>query len=384
MIAKPIQDVTQNPIAKSLTSGMHYHEVQQTAVGNVEVIDFFSGCGGTSAGLRAAGMRIVAGIDMDPEAAETFRANFPEAGFICRDIRMIATAELERFLPRERTSPVLFSACAPCQPFSKQNRGRGKRDERASLLTEFHRFVRRFRPEYIFLENVPGIQRIKTKKGPIGHFLKFLKELGYDAACDVIDFLDYGVPQTRRRLVVAASLMGPVQLPKRTHGLEAGRPHATVWEWIGDLPPISAGSEHPEIPNHRAAALSPLNRKRIASTPEGGDRRDWPEELLLPCHKGHEGHTDVYGRLNRHHPASTLTTRCVSLSNGRFGHPTQDRALSVREAACLQTFPRDFIFKGSLNGMAMQIGNAVPVLLAQRFGEEINEHVRASLPTLTV
>jgi DNA (cytosine-5)-methyltransferase 1 len=354
-----------------------HQNAQKAEVGQVQVIDFFSGCGGTSAGLQLSGMEILLGIDMDPDAAATFRSNFPESGFLCRDIRAIFSWELEQYLPRQRTQPLLFSACAPCQPFSKQNREKSSGDQRASLLDELHRFVRRFRPEYIFLENVPGIQRINPSGGPIGRFLKLLHELGYEVAYDVVDFVDYGVPQTRRRLVMTASLLGKFALPAPTHGATTGRiPHSTVWDWIGDLPPILAGASHGAVPNHRAAALSPTNLQRIASTPEGGDRRDWPENLILPCHEGHEGHTDVYGRLRRDRPASTLTTRCVSLSNGRFGHPTQDRALSLREAACLQTFPRDFVFKGSFNSMAMQIGNAVPVVLARRFGEAIGEHAR--------
>ncbi|HEY1562562.1 MAG TPA: DNA cytosine methyltransferase [Caulobacteraceae bacterium] len=344
----------------------------------IQVIDFFSGCGGTSAGLRLSGMEILVGIDMDAEAAMTFRSNFPESDFVCRDIRNVLTWELERYLPRARVQPLLFSACAPCQPFSKQNRGKSPADQRAALLDELHRFIRRFRPEYIFLENVPGIQRINPADGPIGRFLRLLSELRYEVAYAVVDLLDYGVPQTRRRLVMTASLMGKFTLPEPTHGNVKGRlPHSTVWEWIGDLPAIEAGASHKEVPNHRAAALSPRNTQRIANTPEGGDRRDWPVHLILPCHEGHEGHTDVYGRLRWNRPASTLTTRCVSLSNGRFGHPTQNRALSLREAACLQTFPRDFIFEGSFNSMAMQIGNAVPVMLARRFGVAITEHARS-------
>lgn len=346
---------------------------------SVQVVDFFSGCGGTSLGLRQAGMDILVAIDMDVDAAATFQANFPEAHFICQDIRDVLTSDLEAHLSRDTDHPLLFTACAPCQPFSKQNRDKSQSDDRASLLDELHRFVRRFRPEYVFLENVPGIQHIDPSDGPIGRFLRLLHELGYDVAAGVVDFLDYGVPQTRRRLVMTASLLGPFTLPDPTHGpRHANAPHSTVWEWIGDLPPLAAGERSDAVPNHRAAALSPLNLKRIAATPEGGDRRDWPTELILPCHDGHEGHTDVYGRLSKHRPASTLTTRCVSLSNGRFGHPTQNRALSVREAACLQTFPHDFLFRGSFASMAMQIGNAVPVLLARRFGEAINRHFKSS------
>lgn len=323
-------------------------------------------------------MEIVAGIDMDADAASTFQTNFPEADFICRDIRAISTWELEKYLPRQRTKPLLFSACAPCQPFSKQNREKSAADQRATLLDELHRFVRCYRPEYIFLENVPGAQRLNPTGGPIGRFLALLDELEYEVAYDVVDFLDYGVPQTRRRLVMMASLTGQFKLPAPTHGARHGKePHSTVWEWIGDLPALDAGGICHDVPNHQAAALSATNLERLVSTPEGGDRRNWPDHLILPCHQGHEGHTDVYGRLRRDRPASTLTTRCVSLSNGRFGHPLQNRALSLREAASLQTFPREFVFKGSFASMAMQIGNAVPVLLARRFGEAITAHFRS-------
>ena len=345
----------------------------------VEVVDFFSGCGGTSVGLKQAGMRILLGIDKDADAVETYQANFPEADVLHRDIRQVLTWELEPYLSRSRERPLLFTACAPCQPFSKQNRGKSESDKRASLLDELHRFVRRFRPDYIFLENVPGIQRVDPSDGPLGRFRRLLENLDYHIVSDVIDFLDYGVPQTRRRFVLAASLFGRIDLPIPTHGTADGKAaHATVEDWIGDLPPIPAGGGSDAVPNHRCAGLSPLNLERIANTPEGGDRRNWPDNLILQCHEGHAGHTDVYGRLHRDRPASTLTTRCISLSNGRFGHPTQDRALSVREAACLQTFPRDFVFSGSLASMAMQVGNAVPVLLARHVGDMIKSHLESN------
>ena len=202
-----------------------------SAIRSVQVVDFFSGCGGTSAGLRQAGMEIILGIDEDEDAAATFQGNFPEAKFICRDIRQILTWELEVHLARQRERPVLFSACAPCQPFSKQNREKSKSDSRATLLSELDRFVRRFRPEYIFLENVPGIQRINPSSGPIGRFLTLLDDLGYRAAYDVVDFLDYGVPQTRRRFVMIASLLGDVSLPAATHGVEERT--ATVFDGLG-------------------------------------------------------------------------------------------------------------------------------------------------------
>jgi DNA (cytosine-5)-methyltransferase 1 len=194
----------------------------------------------------------------------------------------------------------------------------------------------------------------------------------------VVESRDYGVPQRRRRLVVMASRLGPLAFPRPTHGPNgASQSYSTVWQWIGALPPITAGETHADLPNHRASALSRLNLERIRATPEGGSRSAWPDHLKLDCHmNGHKGHTDVYGRMRKHAPASGLTTRCISLSNGRFGHPVQDRAISVREAACIQTFPLDFEFRGSLNSMARQVGNAVPVLLAQRLGHRVLSHAR--------
>jgi DNA (cytosine-5)-methyltransferase 1 len=149
-----------------------------------------------------------------------------------------------------------------------------------------------------------------------------------------------------------------------------------VQDWIGNLPRIRAGETHPDDQDHQAALLSDINLKRIALTPEGGNRESWPQNLWLDCHRDHKGHTDVYGRLSWNKPAAGLTTRCISYSNGRFGHPEQNRAISVREAACLQTFPRHYAFRGNLNSRARQIGNAVPPLMAQRFGEAILEHAK--------
>ncbi len=344
----------------------------------IRVADFFCGCGGTSAGLRAAGMKIVLGVDIDPEAEVTFLANFPQADFFCVDARRLRPRELESKLARHRTYPLLLSACVPCQPFSKQNRRVVKRVPKfhdAALLDEFHRFVSYFLPEYVFLENVPGLQKVSQRTGPYARFLKHLVSLNYAVATDVVACQDYGVPQKRQRLVLLASRLGAIELPARTHGIAPGfRPYSTVRDWISKYPPIEAGETHPDIPNHRARALSARNLARIRATPQGGGRRSWPQSLILQCHKGHDGHTDVYGRLDWDRPAPALTTKCITLSNGRFGHPEQDRAISLREAASLQTFPDDFVFHGSLTTMARHVGNAVPVLMAKTFGQAIVHH----------
>ena len=344
----------------------------------IKVFDFFSGCGGTSAGLRAAGMEIALGIDNDVDAALTFQANFPETVFLNADIRRLPTRALDNLVSDVDGSPLLFSACAPCQPFSKQ-RGvpLAPGDKRVGLLDQFLRFAKRYRPELLFIENVPRINDGDFLNWEFDRFTRTLEKLHYSIERRIFDSQSYGVPQKRSRLVLIASRLGPISFPAETHGPSAANPnYSTVREWIEDLPVIAAGEQHPNIPNHRASFLSPLNLIRIQSTPEGGGWRNWPVELVPSCHRnGFRGYSDVYGRMKWDAPATGLTTRCISYSNGRFGHPDQDRAISVREAACLQTFPRDFIFTGNLNSMAKQVGNAVPVLLAQRFGYNFRSHV---------
>lgn len=364
----------------------------------IKVFDFFSGCGGSTKGFQDAGMEIAFALDTDPDAAQTFAENFAEtrimekltfeegfsgAYYLRRDITEVSEEVLQPLVDacRRNNHPILFAGCAPCQPFTKQITRHRANDVRRALLSHFQRFIEYYRPEFVFLENVPGLQKITGKTGVFGKFLNALNQLEYHEMHGAILAQHYGVPQKRRRLVLIASRLGPLSFPPRTHGRGTPNPeYSKVGEWIRDFPPIKAGEKHPSTPNHQAAHLFPINLERIRATPEGGDRRDWPDHLQLQCHlKGYTGHTDVYGRLSWDKPASCLTTKCHSLSNGRFGHPEQDRAISIREAACLQTFPRDFIFCGGLGSMARQIGNAVPVLLAKRFGENFNNHLEAHL-----
>lgn len=342
----------------------------------IKVFDFFAGCGGSCKGFQQAGMDIVFALDNDPDSAQTFRQNFPCSHFELTDIEKFPTTALSQFIKSCQEHPILFSGCAPCQPFTKQNTTRRSNDERIILLNEFSRFVTGYLPEFIFVENVPGLQKICVDEGPFGDFLKVLDKLKYFYKYDIVASKKYGVPQKRRRLLLIASRLGPIDFYPETHGPNTPNPkYSTVKEWIGDLPPIEAGETYPYVPNHVAAVLEPKNLYRIKSTPEGGGRKDWPEHLWLDCHSKYNGHTDVYGRMRWDEPATGLTTRCISLSNGRFGHPEQHRAISVREAACIQTFPRDFIFYGGLNSMARQIGNAVPVLLAECFGKNFINHL---------
>lgn len=338
----------------------------------IKVFDFFSGCGGTSCGFQEAGLDIVLGLDVDADAAQTYRKNFPKSAFIEDDIRKLDVTVLAPWLA-DRKNPILFCGCAPCQPFSKQNRQREQGDIRKSLLSEFGRFVEHWLPEYVFIENVPGMQKLDEFDGPLPAFKSLLTKLGYNFDIKVLPALWFGVPQTRERLVLLGSRVGEIRLPAPTHGPDK-KPYSTVREWICGLAPLEAGQSDVKDPSHRAAALSKLNLARIKSTPEGGGRENWPQSLILNCHKDHVGHTDVYGRLAWDKPAAGLTTRCVSYSNGRFGHPDQNRAISAREAACLQTFPHSFIFCGSITSQAKQIGNAVPPLMARVVGNAIFDH----------
>jgi len=348
----------------------------------VRVFDFFSGCGGTSIGLQAAGMHIAFANDNDADCAQTFRFNIPDARFLpdnVRDIDVNTIADLARRAPNDA---LLFCGCAPCQPFSRQNRHRTDDDGRRGLLNEFGRFVEHYVPDLIFVENVPGWRNATVRTEPFTALLELLQHLDYAVQVNRVFAQDYGVPQRRQRLILLASRLGPPEFPHPTYGPQTPNANfATVRQYIGHLPAIAAGETHPTIPNHRAANLSPLNLQRIMAVGDGGGRMDWPDHLVLDCHRGDfEGHTDVYGRMHWDQPAPGLTTRCISLSNGRFGHPEQHRAISVREAACLQTFPQTFVFHGNLGSMARQIGNAVPVLMAQRFGEALMRHVHAHRP----
>lgn len=345
----------------------------------IDVYDFFSGCGGTSAGLRKAGLNPVLAVDFDASALETFAHNFPNAVPILSDIRRLGTSDIEHLFDRNRKKPVLICACAPCQPFSKQNRQKKPLDTRVSLLSHLSRFVNRFRPELLLVENVPGLKgRAGDPDSPLAELIAMLKELGYEYDTQIVFAHDYGVPQSRRRLIVVASLLGPIKVPQATHG-KGREPHRTVKDAIGWLPPLEAGCSDTSLPNHQAANLVAINIERIRASRPGGNWSDWPEHLRLACHSKVDGYSDVYGRLEWDRPAPALTTRCTSYSNGRYGHPEQDRAISAREAACLQTFDIDFEFIGNKVSVAKQIGNAVPVRLAEAIGLMFKSHVTENL-----
>ena len=358
------------------------------AIRPIRVYDFFSGCGGTSVGFRQAGIQNALAVDSCPDVIRTFQKNFPGVPVINEPIESVDIKRIEEHYSKE-AEVRLFCGCAPCQPFTKQKtnaRTEVSSDERRGLLNHFADIVHACLPDLVFVENVPGLQNVSLENGgPFSAFVDQLKADHYWVAFDVIAAQDYGAAQVRRRLVLVASRLSEITLPEPTHGPRRSKAHITVRDAIGHLPPVEHGAEHPDkrkYPNHRAASLSALNLERIRHTGSNG-RQGWPDNLLPTCYakkengKRYEGHSDCYTRLAWGEPAPGLTTRCISYSNGRFGHPEQDRAITVREAAKLQGFPNSFVFKGSLNSMARQIGNAVPVPVAKAFGRHFVKHVRS-------
>lgn len=344
-------------------------------------IDFFCGGGGMSRGLLDAGVQVLAGIDSNPNCRDTYEKNNHNIYLECDICKLTPKQLIDKFPQLNDSNDVILVGCAPCQPFSLLRRD--EFDEKGNLiphksvnlLTEFGRFVKALKPAHVLVENVPGL---KGKGSDIlDKFKQMLENEGYQWDEKTLYAKDYGVPQNRRRYVFIASRLFKPIIPNPTHGNAPNLlPYNTVRKAIEEYPAIKAGETHKTIPNHHCANLSELLLKRIKATPHnGGSRTDWPENLVLDCHKTFKGHTDVYGRMKWDEPSPTLTVKCFSLSNGRFGHPEQNRAISLREAAALQTFSDDYVFYGNIQEIGKQIGNAVPVLLAKVMGDYIlKEH----------
>lgn len=343
----------------------------------MKAIDFFCGAGGLTRGLLNAGIEVILGIDNDGKCCESYETNNPPVRFINDDIREISLNDVFSEIQEVPKKELLIAASPPCQPFTKQRRDlRNKED--AKLLKYISVFVKELQPAHIFIENVPGMTRV-SGHSTYHKFCRVLSDLKYQWCDGIVDAKAYGVPQTRRRFILIASRDVEPSLPPVTHGPNL-IPYVTVEDAIGKFPPINAGDIHLTMPNHQASALSDLNLERIRKTPhDGGDRRSWPKHLELECHtNGYYGHTDVYGRMRWKYPAPALTSRCNSLSNGRYGHPAQNRAISLREAASLQSFDEDYtFFSKSITHIAMQIGNAVPVKLAEAIGRHILKLIEA-------
>ena len=335
-------------------------------------VDIFCGAGGLTKGLEISGIDMKLGIDVDPACAYPYETN-NSASFLLKSVRDVTEKDFsDSFL----NAPLkLLAGCAPCQTFSTYSqRWACPTDERWTLLREFSRLVRDTQPHLVTMENVPLLQR----KNVFAEFVSTLESEGFHIFSSVIDCADYGVPQNRRRLVVLASKLGPIKLLPPTTPQNR---HMTVKQAIGRAPRLEAGEICKKDFLHRSGALSPLNLERIRISRPGGTWREWKKNLRAPCHQKITGtsYTNVYGRMVWDKPSPTITTQYYGFGNGRFGHPEQDRALSLREGALLQSFPQDYKFappntRISHSNVARLVGNAVPVKLGKVIGQSILRH----------
>lgn len=337
----------------------------------VEAVDLFCGAGGLTAGLIKSGIRVKAGYDIASECQFAYEHN-NNATFVHKDVTQVSAKEISSWYSDGVIR--LLAGCAPCQPFSTYNQGKDATiDKKWPLLYHFSRLIREVQPELVTMENVPDVIKHEVYQD----FILELEQLGYSVFSKEVACVEYGIPQTRKRHVVLASRIGKVDLIPRTH-----QEPITVLETIGDLDPLTAGEISKTDPLHKSARLSDINLKRIQASQPGGTWRDWPEELRAECHKKDSGRSypSVYGRMEWDKPAPTMTTLCYGFGNGRFGHPTQDRGISLREAALLQTFPIDYQFtenpkKSSFKCVGRMIGNAVPIRLGEVIGLSLRSHI---------
>jgi DNA (cytosine-5)-methyltransferase 1 len=335
-------------------------------------VDLFCGAGGLTRGLINSGIRVTAGVDLDDACRYPYETN-NGGKFHSLDVGKLTSADLTAWFGDAKVR--VLAGCAPCQPFSSYSqRYDTVGTERWSLLHQFARLVCEVKPEIVTMENVPTV----TKHSVFDDFVSTLKQQGYGVWFKVIDCADYGLPQRRRRTVLLASKVGTIKLidPPKTE-------KRTVSDAIKGLPVLRHGGRNEDDPLHAASRLSELNYLRIQHSTPGGTWRDWPQHLVAKCHTKKSGKTypGVYGRMKYGEPAPTLTTQFFGFGNGRFGHPTQARGLSLREGALLQGFPKDYKFLPDNQSIQFKtlgrlIGNAVPVDLGRVIGQSILEHVR--------
>lgn len=353
----------------------------------MKAIDFFCGAGGLTRGFLDADIAVLAGVDVDARLRDTYEKNNSGSRFICRDIGSVAIRDLRSELGIGKDDLVLYAACTPCQPFSSLNQQRSgslkssEPDPRRSLLLTFGELVKSSPPDFVVVENVPGLGSANGR-AIYDQFLRQLMEAGLRYVDrGQLDAQEYGVPQVRKRFLLIASAHGPISLPRPSPG-----PPPTVRSAIGHLGAAKVGIQAPgsrgarssgaelAIPNHVARSLSAHHLRIVEAVPkDGGSRRDVVDtSILLDCHrKSPNLHRDVFGRLSWNGPAPTMTCRCTDVYCGRFTHPSDDRGLTLREAAAIQTFRDDYAFYGTFFHAAQQIGNAVPVRLAERMGRAV-------------
>lgn len=315
----------------------------------IGVIDLFCGIGGLSHGMFKEGFDIIAGFDIDDTCKYAYENN-NKSKFYNQDIKTVTIEQINNLFANYDIK--VLAGCAPCQPFSSYAfKVKDKDKNKYDLLYEFGRIVEGVLPDIVTMENVSQILSFKQKP-VLNDFVDLLKKNQYQVDYKIVYCPDYGIPQTRKRIVLLASRLGKISLIPPTH---TKNKYKTVRQTIGKLPPIKAGEICPSDPLHRARALSELNLRRIESTPIKGSWKDWDESLILDCHKKDSGKSfgSVYGRMNWDEPAPTMTTLCTGLGNGRFGHPEQNRAISLREAAMFQTFPKSYKFFSPLNSATL-------------------------------
>jgi DNA (cytosine-5)-methyltransferase 1 len=347
---------------------------RKLAASPISAVDLFCGAGGLTHGLLLAGIDVAAGIDADGSTKHAYTANNARARFLKWNVTYKTSSQVRKLFDRKKYR--LLAGCAPCQPFSKLTNGI-ERHRSWDLLDNFARYIKKISPDLVTMENVPELAYRGSEV--FDHFRETLENRGYHVDWDIVNCKDYGAPQSRKRLVLVASLLGEIKVPK-------GRRKAkTVRTAIGKLAKLSSGETDPADPLHTAALLSPLNLQRVRATPHDGGTKDaWPKRLLLDCHQTARGarYHSIYGRMWWNRPAPTMTTLCNGIGNGRFGHPEQDRAITLREAALLQSFPPSYEFwpeNETLNrkAVARMIGNAVPPALGRALGKALLDHVRA-------
>ncbi len=338
---------------------------------NLVAIDFFCGGGGMTCGLRQAGINVLAGVDLDASCRDTYEYNNGGSSFIHANIKTLPLDFFEKkFNVKPNDDNLIFVGCSPCQYYSIINTSKQKSVASKDLLMDFKRFVQYYNPGYVLVENVPGI--ITNKNSVLPEFLNFLHNNNYKyGEYKVIDMSYYGVPQSRKRFSLMFSRHDSLcMLPK------PDKKRAVLSGCIGiknGFPHIPAGFHDPSEFNHTVAKLSPICLKRLDKTPHnGGSRQSWKddEELQLKCFIGKDkSFRDTFGRMWWNRPAPTITTKFYSISNGRFAHPEENRAISIREGATIQTFPKNYVFKTkSIITAARIIGNAVPPEYARRLG----------------
>ncbi len=337
----------------------------------ITAIDLFCGAGGLTHGLQQVGIDVKAGIDVDACCQFPYESN-NASEFILRDVQALTSNDLQAMF---NSSDIrLLAGCAPCQPFSTYSQGRRakKDDDRWKLLNRFVELVDECRPELVTMENVMGLQRHTI----FSEFVKRLQGFGYHVNCNILFGPKYGLPQTRKRLVVLASRLGWPELHK------PDSEPVTVRDAIGLIDSLEAGECHSTDILHRASGMSDIQKSRLLASTPGGSWRDWPEHLKAACHASMDrtSYISVYGRMEWDQPSPTITTQFYGIGHGRFGHPDQLRAITPREAAILQGFPAHYSFfkepeDFAFNRAGRMIGNAVPVPLGALIGESFTTHV---------